>query len=982
MKQLVFGCLAISVMVAFADTRYVSHSGDYEDSSIWQNRETPRLDGQDAASFGAIWNGNVSAMIPVSVDISLNTETAKLETVAVANQRRESGDADLYPVVLFGNGNALSLSETTGSVTVESLRRVVFDNLKITFGNTGGSGLRFSGDTTLRNGSAITTANGYFLSYANAKTTIDGSSVRVATFAPYAGTSFDLRHGGSLAFTGYYTPEDTAHPERILSQINARVVDGDIALGAKSVYNDGFLPERSGTISAQYYYPKCASDGSLAHRLGGTMRIDSGDYSSGLVATNSVRLYGDGKLYVGQLSCGGFSSRFDLSEFYLRTKPSTGEHFIFGDGVTFGYCGSGTTAAINAGTFEFEGETRLVSTNVATGTSLTSITLGGFNFNPCSGAAVSGGGTVYLTPGHVSDLYAKFEIGDDTAVYNYAQWNETLLAHDFKMGVNSTLAHREGVDYRYGVPTVIGKVQIDPTATLKVSYKELGQRVFASIDDVSAPQIACYNPASVPAGCELFHVGGSYYFATKGWKTIGSPSWCCWKGSADGRWSNGDNWQSKVPGKSAGADWGAHFACFYDGEHQVVACVTNDCADLTLPHLNVLSGAGPHIVRGNTITLTSGLKNTKGTTSYTTGQPPTGSAIVSYSQFPFIVEAPIKATGEYFGVVAGGDGRDVGVVALKGDVEADGIFAPSGHVVVDGKVTASDLELNPIMSDAVSTFYNNKKWRGTVLTVRDGGEVAITDPATSQTTGMVWIAEGGRISIGGDFSWTDADMIHKVDGTFAVAGKLTGTGVETYYGRGSVEIAGIAAGTVAKFGQGVTLVPMDVTTENWTGTIVVDGKMKFAPFADWALPSTLTVARPGSVLEFAGSSYTILPAAPSGADCDIAISGKVAIADDMTVPFATFKKGATLAFMRKANGMIPTLTVDGDVDVTGVTLTGYTDEDSAAMRKVVVLKVPRGCRITGIPMQTDHFKFTVVTDDDGGQSLSATYKRGLMVILR
>lgn len=977
----VFGAVAVT---AFGSTRYVSRSGDYEDPSIWQNGEKPSEDGTDAASIGAIWSVEAGKMIPASADVTFNSDGNKLTSVTVSDLTRTTqGDAGLYPITLFGNGNTLVLGETKGLVAVDALRKAVIDNLKITLGNTGGSGLAFKGDVTLRNGSSIADVSDsvYLNLYGTANTTIDASSMRVRYFAPYAGASLEIRHGGSLTFTTYYTAEDTAHPESILSRVNARVIDGDVSLGAKAIYTDGFLPERSGTAIAQQYYPSCATGGTLAHRLGGTLRVDSGD-TYGLVATNSAYLYGDGKLFVGTLSGGGFESRFDLSGVYMRAAPSDGR-YIFGDGIAFGYCGTKTNPSIKdaAYGFTFEGATRLLTTNVLSGTTLSSFTLGGVGFNPGSGVSIIGGGTMYLTPGYVSDMYAKYEVGDNTTVYNYADWWETLLAHDFKMGANATLASRNDGSYFRNVPTVVGAVEIDPTATIKVYYKNMGQRFFASIDDVAAPQVGYHNPDSVPEGCGLLHVEGSYYLATNGFSKISSQHWCCWKGGQNGLWSNKDNWQTRIPGVTQ-EGWGAHFACVYDGVNQVSACVTNNCDNLTLPHLYALSSAGPHIIRGNTITLTSGLKNTQGARSSTAGQPPTGSAIVSYSPFPFIVEAPVKATGEYFGVVSGGDGKDISTIALKGDVEADGVFAPSGHVVVDGKVTAADLELNPIMANAVDNTYKSKNWRGTVLLIRNGGEVEVTNPTTAQTTGMVWIAKGGKLTINGDFNWADASMIHKVDGTLAVAGKLGGTGVEKYYGKGSVEIAGIAAGTTAKFGQGVTLAPTDATAANWAGVIAVDGKMKFAPSTDWTLPSTLTVARPGSVLEFAGSRYTILTGAPAGADYDIAVSGKLAIADDMTVPFATFKPGATLAFMRKGDGTIPVLTVDGDVDLTGVALTGYSDEDSAAMRKTVILKVARGRRIVGVPSETDHFKFAVVENADGGYSLAATRKQGLLIIMR
>ena len=975
MKKLLVGLVAVMVaVVSLADSRTFRASGDLATAANWVNGIKPNDEGTDDISIGGGWWD--AAMRPVSLEGHLNGATYKGVSLKVYNQYRDEGDTGLYPVTVYGEGGCFDLGRSS-NMTVESMRKAVFDNVLVTYGNTGGSGLHYSGWTELRNGTCVTNVYGTTYLYAGnrSKTVIDGSQLYADNFSPYSGAEIVIRNGGRLGYkVSSYTPEDTVHNAAVLARVKARVIDGDVHAAGMQIYTFGFLPERSGTLTSGGYTPVCAADGSSAYRLGGTARCEAGN----VVTTNSIRFYGDGKLYCNIFNAGEGPARqtyLDLAEHAYKATPSGGT-FYWGDGLRFGYLAGDATMGVR---FYATGDTTFLSQNPLTGAQY-SPSFSNVYFLPGAGAHFSGGATISLSPAAISDRFATFEVGDGTTVNYYGGWYEFLRTHDFRLGRDAVLAHRTSArDYYRTVPCVTGTAEIDPTATLKVYAYTLGQPIFRSLDEVEIADAQVVAANGRPAGWEVWHVGGSYYFATNNCFAQSSLSWCAWTGRTSGNWSTVGNWQSFIPGDGKPL-WGAYFPCTYDGTHMVTACVTNDYEDLSLPFLYATSGAGPHIIRGNTITLTSGLKNTQGTTSYDAAKIPTGSAISAYSQFPFIVEAPIHATGDYFGVVAGGTTYDASVIALKGDVMVDKVFAPSGDVVIGGKLTAADLELNPMVSG--KTQSGIAKWRGTVLTIRGGGEVEITDPTVSQTTGMVWIAKGGSFKVDGDFSWTDASMIHRVDGTLSVAGQLTGTGVETYYGKGKVAFGGIAAGTTAKFGQGVTIAPTTAEASKWTGNVQIDGKVAIAPEEEMTLPSTFTVVRPGSVLDFAGGEFTVLAAAPTGADYDVRVTGKLAIADDMTLPWLTFEPGATLAFAAKANGTIPTLTVNGNVDLTGVRIVGYADEDCAAIRRSTLLTVPEHFRITGTPAADDHYTYAVVDNEEGGQSLVATYKRGLMVILR
>lgn len=969
MKKLVFGILAILTAVsAFAAAKYYTgpNGGDWNVDGSWTPVNVPTL--SDAIIFGNGWQKTDLTVRLRGEDVS----GSYLSIYQVDSGSTVNDGTWTNVVTLLGEGATLTLiGGSTCGITVSQRRKLILDNL--TIANVGGSGNGFNayGWTILQNGTKIFGAPGgdseYILSAKGSILELDESSVEIDTLGLSAGSFVSLRHGSSLITKRHYLGESK------MAAIDAEVIDGDVSVGSSFVYTTGFLPQRSGTLRAGSYYPVCASDGSSAYRLGGTL-MATNRTDAGLYVSNNVTFYGDGRMLVGYMGypASGVDSTLDLSEFRLRASTQATGKRILGDNIVIGSLLGGNP---DFNTCDLTGRT-LVDTSYPSGGTMKSGQMIA-SYLPGSGLCVDGGGTFQARPSFRADSLAELSVGTNTTLKVPLDYYARLKTHDLKLAKGSVIdmTASGGVNSSNNRINAIGKVEIDPDATIKLINTGAGYSspLITALDEITPPKFE-FSSGATP---DVLHVGGCYYAA---YSPSISRNWYTWKGAKGGSWSDGNNWQSYKPNATHGAV--LEGLAGLDG--MVSSVVTNDVeGGVTIPFVYAYDTAGPFIIRGNKLTLTSSDVNVYGGRTYKLEvETSSGSAICSQSLFPLIIEAPIEGTGERFCVLAGGNRYETTCVCLRGDVNVpNGEFVPSGDVVVDGKVTAKDLAFAERMPAACSSG-SLGAWNTTVLTIRDGGEVEITDPTVSQTNGTVWIAQGGTLTINGDFSWTDVAKIHKVDGTLAVAGKLTGTGVETYYGKGSVEVAGIAAGTTAKFGQGVTLAPTDVTAANWAGVIAVDGKMKFAPSDDWTLPANVTVARPGSVLEFAGSGRTVLSAAPTGADYDISVSGKLVIADDVTVPYAKFTAGATLAFACKGDGTIPTLTVKGDVDLTGVTLTGCTDEDSDAMRKSVVLKVPHGCRITGVPAQTDHFKFAVVEDDDGGQSLVATSKKGLAIILR
>ena len=971
-KKQVIGVFAILTAVsAFAAAKYYTgpDGGDWHVDGNWYPANVPTI--SDPIIFG---NG----LQKTDLTVHLRGKDAwgfYLYAWEVDSGSKVNDGTWTNIVTLLGEGATLTLDGTqNGQLSVNQRRKLVLDNITIKdFGDGGGGGgFAASGWSILRNGTKVIGSpekSTYLNAAKGAIVEMDDSSISVDTFAMSPGSSISLRHGSSLTFNRHYMTESQ------LAGINAEVIDGDVLCGSFLIATTGFLPQRSGTLSGKSFYPVCASDGSSAYRLGGSLMITN-QTDTGLYITNSIVFYGDGKIFEGLMSApdgrSDIACTLDVSEFRARASVMNVGKLVFGDNIVIGSLLGGLPLFYSC---DLTGRTSVDTAYpdggvMQSGSSMTA------SFLPGSALSVYGGGMFRVAPGFRADSIAELTVGAGTTLKIPLSYFARMKTHDFRLakGAVIDMTASGGVNSSYNRINAIGKVEIDPEATIKLINTGAGvSPLITALDEITPPKFV-FSSDETP---EILHVGGCYYAA---YSPSISRNWYTWNGTKGGSWSDSNNWQSHKPD----ATHGAVLEGLAGLGGMVSSVVTNDVeGGVTTPFIYAYNTAGPFIIRGNKLTLTSSDVNVYGGRTYTVGvETSSGSAICSQSLFPLIIEAPIEGTGERFCVLAGGNGYETTCICLRGDVNVpNGEFVPSGDVVVDGKVTAKDLAFAERLPAACSSG-SLGAWNTTVLTIRDGGEVEITNPTVSQTNGTVWIAQGGKLTINGDFSWTDVAKVHKVDGTLAVACKLKGTGVETYYGKGSVEVAGIAAGTTAKFGQGITLAPTDATAANWAGVIAVDGKMKFAPADDWALPANVSVVRPGSVLEFAGSGRTVLSAAPTGADYDISVSGKLVIANDVTVPYAKFAAGATLAFARKGDGTIPTLTVNGDVDLTGVTLTGCTDEDADAMYKTVVLKVPHGCRITGVPAQTDHFKFAVFEDDDGGQSLVASRRKGLLIILR
>ena len=458
-----------------------------------------------------------------------------------------------------------------------------------------------------------------------------------------------------------------------------------------------------------------------------------------------------------------------------------------------------------------------------------------------------------------------------------------------------------------------------------------------------------------------------------------------WTGATDGTFETGSNWSSGA----APAD--TNVTAVFDGIANTRVTVGGSVAELY--SLRFLPEAGPFILDGGKIKLES--RNMNGTNG----------TIYSASPFPVIIRNNIERannSGNHaaIGVNSGG----WGYISLEGNVAAYARLDVRGDVRIRGTVTAMNLR-----------FYGSDAVKPTRLTVCDGGTMTFSNQTLLHEgpRGGMWIKSGGRITMAnhsGSVVWgynTYGDSVPSVvDGVFDIQVPLGGSVGQWYTGSGRVKMKDTGSSATADYtvrlGGSVKF-----SAETFVKPITVEETPTLCSVNDWTYAAGALTLPKGCELTIDTSD----PDTSAAHDCTFAspitgegalkvkgaglltltaensIGGGVTLAGGTLVYTApqTFGSlsGTGMLTVGGTGGSVPTLTVAGDADLSGITIGGDSLGELGAAGWVTLATFSAGATVTGEPtMPSGEWQTRVVDNGDGTKSLKGRIRTGAMLIVR
>ena len=265
--------------------------------------------------------------------------------------------------------------------------------------------------------------------------------------------------------------------------------------------------------------------------------------------------------------------------------------------------------------------------------------------------------------------------------------------------------------------------------------------------------------------------------------STGNGYWC---GAVSGYTSDAKNWCNEDMTASA---------AYFVGEDRNV--VTNDLPDWKQKGFRTNTTTGPFVLRGNAITLNRDAANLG-----------TSSSFYHNGGFPFLFEAPMKLAS--------------GVTKLTFVVNTTSRLALTGAMDFTGASVGlgGDIQVG-------STFVCKSIWfglkgkdtewgRANALTVLEDATMTVSGQDDCLTNGIFIVQGGGKLEFaGGEFAWGGADRVNTVDGVIDFQVPLSGACSLGFSGTGVVNVASVRSAAAGN------------------ASVLLDGKLKLVPSADW-----------------------------------------------------------------------------------------------------------------------------------------------------
>ena len=457
-----------------------------------------------------------------------------------------------------------------------------------------------------------------------------------------------------------------------------------------------------------------------------------------------------------------------------------------------------------------------------------------------------------------------------------------------------------------------------------------------------------------------------------------------WTGATDGTFETGGNWSSGA------APAATNVTAVFDGISNTRVTVGGLLAELY--SLRFLNTAGPFILDGGKIKLES--RNMNGVNA----------TIYSASPFPVIIRNNIeRANNSGSHAAIGVSCAGWGYIDLEGTVNGYARIDVRGDVRVRGTASAWNLRFfaSDTIKDTRFTVYNGATVTASNSTLTQDGP---QDGIHVHSGGTIRIASHSNSKYGYDkYGDTKPSVI---DGLLDIQVPLSGQVGHWYTGSGRVKMkdTGSAAtadysirlGGSVKFSAETFVKP--ITVEE-TPTLCSENAWTYAAGAltlpkgseltidtqdpDNAVGYDCTFASPitgDGALKVKGAGSLTLTAENS-------IGGGVTLAGGTLVytapqTFGSLSGTGTLT-VGGTGGSVPTLTVAGDADLSGITIGGDSLGELGAAGWVTLATFSAGATVTGEPtMPSGEWQTRVVDNGDGTKSLKGRIRTGAMLIVR
>ena len=457
-----------------------------------------------------------------------------------------------------------------------------------------------------------------------------------------------------------------------------------------------------------------------------------------------------------------------------------------------------------------------------------------------------------------------------------------------------------------------------------------------------------------------------------------------WTGATDGTFETGGNWSSGA------APAATNVTAVFDGIANTRVTVGGSLVELY--SLRFLNTAGPFILDGGKIKLES--RNTSGVNT----------TIYSASLFPVIIRNDMERSyngGNHAMIAVSSAGW--GYVSLEGTVKGNARFDLRGDVRVRGSMTSEILR-----------FYGSESSKPTRFTVYNGASVNVTYSRLTQDGPQdgVHVHRGGTITIKSHSSSSYGyekygDTAPSViDGLLDIQVPLSGQVGHWYTGSGRVKMKDTGSAATADYsirlGGSVRF-----SAETFVKPITVEETPTLCSESAWTYAAGALTLPKGSELTIDTQDpdnavgYDCTFASPITGDGALKVkgAGSLTLTAENSIGGGVTLAGGTLVYTAPqtigslsgtgtltvggAGGSVPTLTVAGDADLSGITIGGDSLGELGAAGWVTLATFPAGATVTGEPtMPSGEWQTRAVDNGDGTKSLKGRIRTGVMLIVR
>ena len=639
-----------------------------------------------------------------------------------------------------------------------------------------------------------------------------------------------------------------------------------------------------------------------------------------------------------------------------------------------------------------------------------------------------GGGEVGLyQPLPYRGAFSSIMVSNDTTLVLSDQGMSRVRTERFTLGPNAVLKIPAGTNTVYA-----GEWSIDPTARIEVVVPSgFTAGTHSLLSDDSGSSLAGYASQVTitgdgAAGWSVSHQGGVLAIVKSAATVDGTYAYEWTGGAGNANFSEADNWycRTKPPEKQIHAFGAADtvtepwFDQVWNGDNPGGNVGTILFRDTAVKSFTI---------RGTERNLTC-----ESTTAYWSRQVPNASTISSwgvYSQsaLPQTIATRTLRSGTLLSVAAGG----FGPLVVNSDLIAGSESYGDMHVGGDVRFAKSGLSIPRLV---IQSLGGGDAGFGSRLTLLSGASLTVLRQdgvVTYGTTGAMFsngasfnVEEGATLSFaagsGAEYKWTCSQPGKSIiNGTLDILAPYVNAANVTYGGTGRINVSEFrcssAAGsmglsgslnlyppaawnTVDSYGANAPFVlkaydsPTIHLPSNWTygpaaavtnittstalnracmiaegATLTINGNGHIATFSD-PVNGAGTLAITNGTLQLPGGANAALTLA-------IRSDGILSWNTAVTVGALDMTPGATLAY-----GFGPPLTVNGNIDLTGIILDADAQVFKATSRWNELLVAKNGT-ISGTPVVSSAWR-TTIADTPEGQVFLARYFDGLTIIFR